>query len=117
MAVAPTSDSPNALRPGGSPLGRRVVRYGLLALTAAALIDVVVGEKGLLALRRARHELGGIEQSVQAARVENQRLLDLARRYREDPTAVEELARRDLGLIRPGEVLFILRDAPPPPAR
>ena len=30
-----------------------------------------------------------------------------ARRLREDPTAIEELARRELGLIKPGEKVFI----------
>jgi cell division protein FtsB len=33
---------------------------------------------------------------------------------REDPNAIEELARRELGLIRPGETLFIIKDIPPP---
>ena len=30
-----------------------------------------------------------------------------------DPEALEEIARKDLGLIKPGEKLFIIRDAPP----
>ena len=32
---------------------------------------------------------------------------------REDPTAVEAVARQDLGLIKPGEKVFIVRDAAP----
>jgi cell division protein FtsB len=38
------------------------------------------------------------------------RLREEARRLREDPTAVEEIARRELGLIKPGERLFIVKD-------
>ena len=34
----------------------------------------------------------------------------MARRLREDSTAIEEQARRELGLIKPGEVLFIVKD-------
>ena len=34
----------------------------------------------------------------------------MARRLREDPSAIEEQARRELGLIKPGEVLFIVKD-------
>jgi hypothetical protein len=34
------------------------------------------------------------------------------RRLREDPTFIEEIARRDFGLIRPGERVFILRSVP-----
>ena len=29
-----------------------------------------------------------------------------------EPAAVEEIARRELGLIKPGEILFIVKDAP-----
>ena len=41
---------------------------------------------------------------------ENARLREEARRLREDPSAIEEIARRELGLIVPGEKLFILKD-------
>jgi cell division protein FtsB len=34
----------------------------------------------------------------------------MARRLRDDPAAIEEQARRELGLIKPGEVLFIIKD-------
>jgi len=34
----------------------------------------------------------------------------MARRLREDPSGIEDQARRELGLIKPGEVLFIVKD-------
>lgn len=103
-----------APRPPGSSTARRLFRYGLMVVTAVVVIDAVVGEKGLLALRRARQEYHALETSLRAVRVENQRLREQARRYREDPVTIEELARKDLGLIKPGEKLFIIRDLPPP---
>ncbi len=117
MAETPTTDPARAPVSGSTPLGRRVLRYALMLLTALVLIDSIVGEKGVLALVRTRRELQVLEQTVQAARVENQRLVEQARRYREDPATIEELARRDLGLIKPGEKLFIIRDLPPAPPR
>ena len=33
----------------------------------------------------------------------------------EDPAAIEEAARRDLGLMKPGEKLFIVKDTPRDP--
>ena len=33
------------------------------------------------------------------------------RRLNEDPATIESVAREQLGLIRPGEVVFILKDA------
>jgi cell division protein FtsB len=40
-------------------------------------------------------------------------LREEARRLREDPAALEEAARRDLGLLRPGETLVVVRKADP----
>jgi cell division protein FtsB len=37
-------------------------------------------------------------------------LRELARRLKEDPLAIEEIARRNLGLIKPGEKVFIIKD-------
>ena len=50
-------------------------------------------------------------------RTENARLREEARRLREDPAAIEEIARRELGLIKPGEKLFIVRDVGPADSR
>lgn len=51
--------------------------------------------------------------AIARQRAENARLRDVVRRLREDPTAIEEIARRELGLIKPGERVFIVKDVPP----
>ena len=51
--------------------------------------------------------------SLARSRSENARLREQARELREDPAAIEEIARRELGLIRPGEKLFIIKDVHP----
>ena len=96
-----------------SSRGRRVARYVLAFVTAILVIDAVFGEKGLVALLKARREFEGVEASLANARAENARLREQARRLREDPAAIEEIARRELGLIKPGEKLFIIREAKP----
>jgi cell division protein FtsB len=93
--------------------GRRIARYVLFFVTAVLVIDAVVGEKGLLALIRARRDFEGVEAALAAARTNNMNLREEARRLREEPSAIEEIARRELGLIKPGEKLFIIRDAQP----
>ena len=93
--------------------GRRIARYALAFVTAVLVIDAVFGEKGLLALLKARRDFQGVEASLAEARAENARLREQARRLREDPAAIEEIARRELGLIKPGEKLFIIRDVKP----
>ena len=90
--------------------GRRLLRHALVFITAVIIIDAIAGEKGLLALLQARREYSALERSLERARAENAELRDMARRLREDPSAIEEQARRELGLIKPGEVLFIVKD-------
>ena len=92
---------------------RRAVQYLLLAGGCVLLIDALVGDKGLLAMMEARARYRTLEQSLAAARSENERLREEARLLREDPATIEEIARRELGLIRPGEKLFILKDVEP----
>ena len=89
-------------------------------MTAVVLIDALVGEKGLLASFRARREYDQLAGQIARMRAENARLRQAARELREDPASIEELARRELGLIQPGETLFIITDVPPadaPPSR
>ena len=90
--------------------GRRLLRHALVFITAVIVIDAIAGEKGLLALLQARQEYSVLERSLERARAENAALREMARRLREDPAAIEEQARRELGLLKPGEVLFIVKD-------
>jgi cell division protein FtsB len=89
---------------------RRTIQYVLMAVGCVLLIDALVGDKGLLAMMQARERYRTLEQSLAAARAENARLREDARRLRDDPATIEEIARRELGLIRPGEKLFIVKD-------
>jgi cell division protein FtsB len=92
---------------------RRIVQLLLLFVASVIVVDGLVGERGLLAMLRARHEYEELSATIARQRAENARLRDQARRLREDPTAIEEIARRELGLIKPGEVVFIVKDVPP----
>jgi len=78
------------------------------------VVDSLVGDRGLLAMLRANKEYGELAAALARERQENARLREEARRLREDPAAIEEIARRDLGLMRPGERVFIIKDVPQP---
>lgn len=104
-------------RPDSSPaaprrFGRRALQYLLILASTVFVVDALVGEKGLLAMLKARRQYSALEQSLAQARSENARLREDARRLREDPSAIEDVARRELGLIKPGEKLFIIKDIP-----
>jgi cell division protein FtsB len=116
----PTSPAPSdtdgrtAAAPSKAPVlasrGRRLLRHALVFITLLIVVDAIAGEKGLLALLQARREYSALERSLERARTENADLREMARRLREDPNAIEEQARRELGLIKPGEMLFIIKD-------
>jgi cell division protein FtsB len=90
---------------------RRIVHGVLLFIAVVIVVDGIVGERGLLTMRRARLEYQTLEARLAERRAENAALEEQVRRLREDDRAIEEVARRDLGLIRPGERVFIIRDA------
>jgi len=78
------------------------------------VVDGLVGERGLLAMLRAQKEYDRLAATIVRQRTENAVLRERARRLADDPAAIEEVARRDLGLIRPGERLFIIKDVSKP---
>jgi cell division protein FtsB len=82
----------------------------LLLAATVIVVDGLVGDRGLLAMIRARREYDQVAAATIHQRAENARLREEARRLREDPAAIEEIARRDLGLIRPGEKVFVIKD-------
>ena len=79
------------------------------------LIDAMVGDQGLVALSRARKDLDRLTEQVQRLKTENALMQEQTRRLRDDKDALEETARRDLGLMKPGEKVFIVKDLPSPP--
>lgn len=95
---------------------RTVATWGLSLTLGALLINSLVGENGYLATLRSAREEADLRAAVSQLRLENQRLQAESRRLQTDPAAVEEVARRDLGMVRPGETMIVLHDAAAPPA-
>ena len=98
-----TSDS----RP---PIARRVALLLLGLMTALLVANAVLGERGFVQTIMIRRERQQLAESIADLRRENRRLAIQAERLRHDPAAIEVLARGELGLIRPGEQLFIIVD-------
>ena len=96
-----------------SSFRRRAVHFVLMFVTVVLVADAFVGEKGFMETMRARRLAREQEDHLARLRQENAMLREQARRLREDPRAIESVAREELGLIRPGELLFILKDSKP----
>jgi len=90
-----------------------MVRGGLGLVLVLAVVDGVFGERGLLSNVQLRQRNAGQQAVIDDLTSRNDTLTDEIRRLREDPSAIEELAREELGLIKDGELLIIMRDTPP----
>jgi cell division protein FtsB len=99
--------------PPVSVFRRKPFQLLLAFVTAVLLMDALIGDRGLMERLRAGWQYREAEAALERLRLENARLREEARRLKEDPGAIESLARKDLGLLRPGEVLFIIRDIKP----
>lgn len=87
-----------------------------LALFAASvlLVNGLFGERGLLQGRRARRSYAAAAEDLMRLRQANDALRERARRLRSDPATIEAVARGELGLVRPDEILVTVRDLPAP---
>ncbi len=103
---------------GGIPVAssrrRSILTYLLIFVALALVLDGIAGERGLLANRRDRRQIERAEIALAAKRQENADRRDLAHRLQtQDPATLEYFAR-ELGYLRPGETVFVIRDAPKP---
>ena len=94
-------------RPQRTTQARRVGRLLVLFAAIVLIVDGLVGDRGLMAMLRARRQYDELSVALERQRAENARL-------RDEAGAIEELARRELGLIRPGEKVFIIKDLKTP---
>ena len=74
------------------------------------MVSALVGENGYLAKLRARRECASLQAQLTQVQNENLRLAEQAERLKHDPNAIEEAARRDLGLMKPGEIIVVVHD-------
>jgi cell division protein FtsB len=101
------------LAPSLPGANRKIVRWLLVFAASLIIVDGLFGERGLLAMLRARHEYQELSAAIDRQRADNARYRDEIRRLKDDPAAIEEIARRELGLIKPGEKVFIIKDVAP----
>jgi cell division protein FtsB len=97
----------------------RLAAFGLflsLVFVGSALA-AVFGDSGFLDLRRRHREIEELTKEVERRKAEVAAMDLHVKRLQTDPTAIERIAREDLGLVAPGEITFLLpREGPAPGA-
>lgn len=82
-----------------------------LALVCVALIvHEIFGSNGYLALRRQKRQHEALQQQIQQLQQENRKLEQQIKALKSDPGAIEKLAREQMHLARPGEIIYTLPD-------
>ncbi len=85
-----------------------------ILLLAALLLIIIFGDKGVNDLRELKNErsrLIGINLELER---ENQRLYREIKRLKTDPSYIENIARRELGMVGKGDVIIRSQKAQKP---
>ena len=76
-------------------------------LTVAMLLLAVFNDKGALQVHAQSRRLAALESEVIKMDAENKQLTEEIQLLRTDPNTIERLAREELKLVKPGEVVLV----------
>jgi cell division protein FtsB len=107
--VAPQS---GIARPPEPSFLRRHGRTILFVVVALLLVHDVFGADGFLAMRRTQREIPRLRQEIEHLNTENRQLAEHVKALKSDPRIIERIAREEMGLARPGELIFKLPAKP-----
>jgi cell division protein FtsB len=81
----------------------------VIALVALG-VGSVFGDRGMLNMLSEREKVDSLRAELEGLRAENARLASQIADLRTSPRAIERLAREELGLARPDETVFLIRE-------
>ena len=89
---------------------RQILGLALFAL----LVHDIFGAHGFIAMRRTQKEIEQIREQIGKLNSDNKSLSSQVNSLKTDPKAIERIAREDMGLARPGEIIYKLPDSAKP---
>ena len=97
---------------------RRKALFVLFWFVALSLLfNYLFGDMGLIQGFRQRRALARLQDEVRTFRQANDLLATDINDLKRDPYRIEQIAREELGLGRPGEILFLFEDPDQSPDR
>lgn len=86
------------------------VFVGLFLLAANVWVQYLLwfGDQGLVRWRQTQKQYFLVREDVRLVEERNQKLKDEILLLEREPAVLEEVARRDLGMVYPDEILFIV---------
>ncbi|HWP86141.1 MAG TPA: septum formation initiator family protein [Terriglobia bacterium] len=103
--------SPSRPFPGRPKKLRWLAAGGFVLL--AILINEVAGKSGYVSRQEQLRRIEALSREIEQLRQQNQSLTQRIHELRSDPEAIEEIAREQLHLARPGEIVVALPPAAP----
>jgi cell division protein FtsB len=88
-----------------TPFLERALPIAILALAVVGVPTLVLQPEGLPRMRGLEKELAGVSAENEALRREVGKLRADVKELRDDPAAVERIARDQLGLVRKSEIV------------
>jgi cell division protein FtsB len=89
-----------------STVVQRVLPIGILGLALVAVPVLIFEPEGLPRLRALEHEMAEVDAENAELKRDISKLRVEVKQLRDDPRAVERIARDQLGLVRKSEVVF-----------
>jgi cell division protein FtsB len=88
--------------------GKNILKFSLLALLFLGLVVAWLGfgERGFIHLYRMDRERQTYLEKINALERENRELLDEIRLLRSERDYVEDLGRREMGLVKEDEIIY-----------
>lgn len=91
---------------GLAKISQHWVIYVFCVLLVILSLFTIFGERGLLHLRRLREQKKKLGETSFLLRKENKMLRERIYGLRHDDQYLEKIAREELGLVRPGEIIY-----------
>ncbi len=82
----------------------------LIFIAFAWMLIIIFGEKGFFSLHRMGLELREMKEVNERIREENKRLIRELYLLKNNKKYIEEIARKELGLIREGEIVYQFKE-------
>ena len=92
-------------------MGRRIVSAALLCLLVILQAQLWFGRGSVPAVSRLQDQLAAQQQQNQQAQIANDRLAAEVRDLKEGREMVEEIARRELGMVKANEIYVLIKPA------
>jgi cell division protein FtsB len=106
----PQRDDANRGEPG---LRKKAGVLGTVIVLLALVVGSIFGDRGLINLFHKREQVQTLRLEIEALRADNAQLVREVAALKQSPRAIERLAREELGLARPDETVFLIREEDP----